>query len=220
MQLQLSKWLYKYFSLNGYVTIPGLGNLSLIRVPSTNDFANKLFYPPMYRYRFEYAPDTMDEALLSYLQTNLDLTEEQLQQSLSEFSREINNSLKKLGKIDWEGVGSFQLNNDEVVFAASKNDTAYLGEIKYEHVVRETYSHDVLTGDRVQSSEDLQAYFEEQKSRKIGEKWKIFSIITLMISIALLVMRFMMGNFSLFDSRYNRVIPTEAESTYSLNKSF
>ena len=220
MQLDISKWLYKYFSLNGSVAIPGLGVLSLIRVPSTNDFANKLFYPPIYRYRFDHSPEITDEGMLSYLKIKLHLTDEQLNQQLAEFSDEICNRLVKLGEIDWEGVGTFRNINNEIVFVPSKNDSVFLNEIKYEHVVRDSYSHDVLTGDRVQSSEDLQAYFEEQRSNTMGDRWKLFSIIIFVISLALLVIRFMMGSFSILDSRYDRVIPKQALSTYTLNKSF
>jgi hypothetical protein len=219
MQLEISKWLYKYFSLNGSVAIPGLGILSLIRVPSTNDFANKLFYPPMYRYRFEHIPEISDEAMFSYLKTNLELTDDDLEQKLALFSQELTDHLNKLGEIDWEGVGSFQNKNNEVVFVPF-NNTTYLDEIKYEHVVRETYSHDVLTGDRVQTSEDLHAYFEEQKSNKIWDRWKLFSMVILVISIALIIVRATYGNFSLLDARYDRVIPKQAGATYTLIKSF
>ena len=219
MQLEISKWLYKYFSLNGSVVIPGLGIITLIRVPSTNDFANKLFYPPMYRYRFEYSPETTDAAMFSYLKTNLQLTDDELEQRLNDFSRELSDNLNKLGEIDWEGVGSFQNRNNEIVFVPL-NNTTYLDEIKYEHVVRESYSHDVLTGDRIQTSEDLHAYFEEQKSNKKWVGWKLVSMLIFVFSIVLIAVRVTIGNFSLLDARYDRVMPKQAGSTYTLIKSF
>lgn len=219
MQLEISKWLYKYFSLNGSVVIPGLGIITLIRVPSTNDFANKLFYPPMYRYRFEYSPETTDAAMFSYLKSNLHLTDDELEQRLTNFSHELCDNLNKLGEIDWEGVGSFRSQNNEIVFVPLKS-TTYLDEIRYEHVIRESYSHDVLTGDRVQTSEDLHAYFEEQKSIKKWVSWKLFSIITLLFSIALITFRVMIGNFSLLDAKYGRVVQKQAGATYTQIKSF
>ena len=212
-------WLYKYFSLNGSVAIPGLGILSLIRVPSTNDFANKLFYPPIYRYRFEYSPEITDEAMFSYSKTNLQLSDEDLEKKLVAFSQEVKDHLSTLGEIDWEGVGTFQNKSNEVVFIPISNST-YLDEIKYEHVIRESFSHDVLTGDRVQTSEDLQAYFEEQKSNKIWDGWKLFSVVVLVISIALIIVRLTFGNFSLMDERYDRISPMQTGTTYTLIKSF
>ena len=219
MQLEISKWLYKYFSLNGSVAIPGLGILSLIRVPSTNDFANKLFYPPIYRYRFEYSPEITDEAMFSYLKTNLQLSDEDLEKKLVAFSQEVKDHLSTFGEIDWEGVGTFQNKSNEVVFIPISNST-YLDEIKYEHVIRESFSHDVLTGDRIQTSEDLQAYFEEQKSNKIWDGWKLFSVVVLVISIALIIVRLTFGNFSLMDERYDRISPKQTGTTYTLIKSF
>ena len=219
MQLEISKWLYKYFSLNGSVAIPGLGVLSLIRVPSTNDFANKLFYPPMYRYRFEHIPEITDAAMFSYLKTNLQLSDDELEKRLSTFSQELIDQLTKLGEIDWEGVGTFQNQNNELVFIPL-NNTTYLDEIKYEHVVRESYSHDVLTGDRIQTSDDLHAYFEEKKSNKFWDEWKLFSTIILVLSIALIIIRVTIGHFSILDSRYDRVVPKQSGSTYTLIKSF
>lgn len=219
MQLEISKWLYKYFSLNGSVVIPGLGMITLIRVPSTNDFANKLFYPPMYRYRFEYNPDMTDAALSNYLKTNLQLADDELEERLTNFSHQLCDHLNTIGEIDWEGVGSFQNRNNEIVFVPL-NSTTYLDEIKYEHVIRESYSHDVLTGDRVQTSEDLHAYFEEQKSNKKWSGWKLFSMMILVFSIALITLRIAIGNFSFLDARYDRVVPKQAGVTYSLIKSF
>ena len=220
MQLDLSKWLLKYFSLNGSVTVPGLGKLTLVRVPSTNDFANKLFYPPLYRYRFESNPADVDEEVLKYLKYNLQVSDEQLAQLIHVFKKEVGAYLTQTGEIHWEGLGLFQQINNEIVFTPSNTEVALLDQVKYEHVVRETYSHEVLTGDRIQQSEDLQAYFEEQKSNKSIEHWKIFSLVIVLLSVALLVFRFMQGDFHPIDSRYDRIIFKQESSSYNLIKSF
>ncbi len=220
MQLDLSKWLLKYFSLNGSVTVPGLGKLTLVRVPSTNDFANKLFYPPLYRYRFESNSADLDEGVLRYLKFNLQVSDEQLEQLIHVFTNEVGTLLAQTGEIHWEGLGLFQQINNEIVFTPSNTEVALLDEVKYEHVVRDTYSHEVLTGDRIQQSEDLQAYFEDQKSTQSIEHWKIFSLVIVLLTVALLVARFMQGDFHPTDSRVDRIKFKQESSTYNLIKSF
>ncbi len=217
MQAELSKWLSKYFSLHGKVNLPGLGVLTVVRIPSTNDFANKLFYPPLYRFRFENNLTAPDESMLQYLTKKLQISNEQLHELLSGFADEMHAQLENHGKLEWEGIGKFTTNENKVVqFTPSENQLAFLEEVKYEHVIRDQFSHDVLTGDKIQTSEELHTYFEEQKRRKFLSEWKIASLVFLVLFVGLLVARFMSGNFSVLEPRQDRIHPKDAASTYVL----
>lgn len=220
MDKEISKYLSKYFSLHGMITIPGLGELSVIRIPSTNDFANKLFYPPLYRYRFENNLHSPEVSLLEYLKRKLSLDDDQLQVLLTNFGEDINAQLNENGKLDWEGIGRFTLDEKNVVhFFPVNNQSTFSDQIKYEHVTRDQYVTDVLIGDYSQSSEDLNNYLEEQNNARLKQMWKTASIILVSISIALLIYRFMLGNFDLFDPRHDPINPKDSPPSYSiLNK--
>jgi hypothetical protein len=217
MQAELSKWLSKYFSLHGKVNLPGLGVLSVVRIPSTNDFANKLFYPPLYRFRFENNLTAPEESLMQYLKKKLSLSNEQLHELLSKFADDMLAQLNNHGKLEWEGIGRFSMDEMNVVqFTPSDNQRGFLEEVKYEHVIRDQFTHDVLTGDKIQSSDELHTYFEEQRRRKFLSQWKIASLVFLLLFIGLLIARFMLGNFSILESRHDRIHPKDAASTYVL----
>jgi hypothetical protein len=219
MEVNLSKWLYKYFSSHGNVAIPGLGYLSLIRVPSTNDFANKLFYPPIHRFHFEYMLDASDENLNIYLKNELKIGDDELERMILNFTETVQKDLEQNGTLVWEGIGRFDLTaNNQVQFIAEKEQDVYLSPIQYEHVIRETYSHDVLTGDRVQTSDELHTYFEEQRNRGALDTWKVTSLIILTASVVLIIARFMIGSFSIFEERQNKLNASEQASTYVLKK--
>lgn len=219
MNSEFSQSLYKYFSLKGEISLPGLGVLSLIRVPSTNDFANKLFYSPVFRFHFEQTSEYGDESRNAYLRSQLNIGDGELDQMCNSFSLHVAEQLELNGRVEWEGIGFFSLNDAKrIEFFPRKELESFTGKIPYEHVVRETYSHDVLTGDRMQTSEDLHQYFEDQRRGIAWPEWKIASVVLISIAAAVITARFFMGNFSFSDARYNRVNANETSITYTLKK--
>ena len=215
--MELSKYLSKYFSLNGQVTIPGLGELSVIRIPSTNDFANKLFYPPLFRYRFENNLAAPPENLLNYLRKKLKVSDDTLQEQLTQFGEEVNAQIHSQGKLEWEGIGKFTLDEkNNVLFSPLNNQISYSEEIKYVHVVRDQFTHDVMSGDNVQSIEELNKYIEEQKQYQSRQYWKTTSLVICVVAIAILIARYMMGSFTFFEPRHNPIKAKDSSATYFL----
>lgn len=219
MNSEFSRNLYKYFSLKGEIGLPGLGVLSLIRVPSTNDFANKLFYSPVFRFHFEQTTEYADVSRNAYLRSKLNIGDGELEQMCNSFSHHVAEQLELNGRVEWEGIGFFALNDAKrIEFFPLKELESFTGKIPYEHVVRESYSHDVLTGDRMQTSEDLHQYFEDQRRSIAWPEWKIASVVLISIAAAVITARFFLGNFSFLDARYNRLETSESAITYSLKK--
>lgn len=219
MNSDFSKYLYKYFSINGNIALPGLGVLSLIRIPSTNDFANKVLYSPVFRFHFEPTDEASDESLNVYLKSQLNISDNELDELYRTFSVQANQLLQSNGKVEWEGVGSFSLNGAKKVEFIPLNELEILsGKLGYEHVVREIYSHDVLTGDKLQSSDDLHQYFVDQRKGQAWQRWKIASVFLISIAATSIVIRFFLGSFSFLDARYDPVHAKHAISTYTLQK--
>ncbi|MEY3159240.1 MAG: hypothetical protein RLZZ49_720, partial [Bacteroidota bacterium] len=117
------------------------------------------------------------------------------------------------------GVGSFSLNEAKKVEFITQDELETLsGKLGYEHVVREIYSHDVLTGDKLQSSDDLHQYFVDQRKGQAWQRWKIASVFLISIAATSIVIRFFLGSFSFLDARYDPVHAKHAISTYTLQK--
>jgi hypothetical protein len=219
MNSEFSQYLYKYFSINGSIALPGLGMLSLIRVPSTNDFANKVFYSPIFRFHFEQSIETTDELLNIYLKSRLNISDKELDKLYEDFSIQSNQQLEANGKVEWEGIGFFSYNDaKKIEFTPHQEIESLSDKIAYEHVVREAYSHDVLTGDKMQTSDELHQYFEDQRRGAAWQGWKIASVVFISIAVASIVVRFFLGNFSMLDARYDHVPLHETETTYTLIK--
>jgi len=51
--VELPNLLYRYFSLNGRVSIPGLGALSMVRIPAVIDFSTRQLFPPFQVLKFK-----------------------------------------------------------------------------------------------------------------------------------------------------------------------
>lgn len=219
MNSEFSRNLYKYFSLKGEIGLPGLGVLSLIRVPSTNDFANKLFYSPVFRFHFEQTPEYADASRNAYLRSQLNIGEDELEQMCNAFSLHVSEQLELNGRVEWEGIGLFVLNDAKrIEFVPQKEGDSFSGKIPYEHVVRESYSHDVLTGDRMQTSDELHQYFEDQRKGIAWQAWKTASLVLISIAAVIITARFFMGNFSVLDARYDQVHANDPSVSYTLKK--
>jgi nucleoid DNA-binding protein len=163
--------------------------------------------------------DASDENLNIYLKNELKIGDEELERMILNFTETVQKDLEQNGTLVWEGIGRFDLTaNNQVQFIAEKEQDVYLSPIQYEHVIRETYSHDVLTGDRVQTSDELHIYFEEQRNRGVLDTWKIASLIILTASVVLIIARFMIGSFSIFVEMQNKLNASEQASTYILKK--
>jgi nucleoid DNA-binding protein len=168
---------------------------------------------------FEYLLDASDENLNIYLKNELKIGDDELERMILNFTETVQKDLEQNGTLVWEGIGRFDLTaNNQVQFIAEKEQDVYLSPIQYEHVIRETYSHNVLTGDKVQTSDELHTYFEEQRNRGALDTWKIASLIILTASVVLIIARFMIGSFSIFEERQNKLNASEQASTYILKK--
>jgi hypothetical protein len=212
---QLPQLLYRYFTLNGSVHIPGLGQLNLCRIPAINDFIGKKILPFSYVIRFDQWEDTVPGTQLNYIQKHAGLDDEQLQVQLNDLGEEMKSRLEAEGRLEWQGLGFFSLSeHGDIVFHQKNHATVTHTDVRYTHVIREKIDHPVIVGEQEKTLAEMEEYFEEKKSQAFFTGWKRGALILFLLVIALLATRFFMGNFSLFQPLYSPLTPLQPSSTH------
>jgi hypothetical protein len=216
---QLPQLLYRYFTLHGSVHIPGLGQLNLCRIPAINDFIGKKILPFSYVIRFDQWEDIVPVAQLKYIQKHIGLEPQQLQVQLNDLGAEMKSRLEAEGRLEWQGLGFFSLNeHGDIVFHQKNHTTVTHTDVRYRHVIREKIDHAVIVGEQEKTLAEMEDYFEEKKSKVFLEGWKRGALILLILVISLLAARLFMGNFSLSQSPYRPLNPVQPSSTHIILK--
>jgi nucleoid DNA-binding protein len=216
---QLPQVLYRYFSLNGMVHIPGLGQLNLCRIPAINDFIGKKILPFSYVIRYDRWEEKMPADQLKYIQKHAGVETDHLLSSLKMLEDEMKARLHAEGKIEWQGLGSFILNEQgDIVFHQKNHVTVTHTDVRYKHVLREKIDHPVIVGEQEKTLAEMEEYFEEKSTRKFFKGWKLGALILFLLIISILSARLLIGNYSVFEPTLSPLHPVKPPVSHILMK--
>jgi hypothetical protein len=211
----LSLLLSKYFGLNGRVVIPGIGLLNRIYDSAANQFVDKKYQPPTYKILFDEKSWLVPQSQLKYISRFTGYALNEIQVYLEELGRSIFAALEKDRKIEWIGMGLFQMDEDGVVsFQPRHTQTQYLNEITYAHVIRKNVEHSIIVGASEKTNHEMEEYFEELKNQQHWKSWQKLAIIISLISLAIILVRFTMGNFLPLGPTYEKLDTKFPAATY------
>ena len=213
--VELPSLLYRYFSLSGSVSIPGLGALSLKRIPAVNDFSSKQLLPPaqVLKYTANINPSSGEQS--NYIARLSGLNKEQVDNELKILGEELKNRLMAERKLEWMDVGSFSVSDEgEIGFAPKTVTTEFFAPVHYVHVLRADAEHTIKVGEEEKTNTDMEVFFEDQRSNAGKNKWQKAALVLVLIAVLLLGIRFMFGSFDLRESRYNPLKFITPKATY------
>lgn len=209
--------IYKYLILNGSVSLPGFGNLEIVRIHARNDFAQRTYYPPEYVFKFRNTSGSITSSFIKFLEKN-NFGFDEVEENLKKFAKELKAHIQYEGKLDWAGIGTFSKLSEELyVFQEKIRSINLYSPVKYEHVIRENVQHTVLVGDIEQSNVQMEEYFESQKKNKGLSRWERGFIYLFVLASMALLYRFSKGNFSLFQPRIEKIAPAQPSKNYINN---
>lgn len=215
----LPQVLYRYFSLNGMVHIPGLGQLNLCRIPAINDFIGKKILPFSYVIRYDRWEEKMPADQLTYIEKHAGLETDDLHSALKVLEEEMKTRLYAEGKIEWQGLGSFILNDQgDILFHQKNHATVTHTDVRYKHVLREKIDHPVIVGEQEKTLAEMEEYFEDKTTRKLFRGWKLGALILSLLIISILSARFFIGNYSIFEPTLSPLHPVKPLVSHILMK--
>ena len=213
--VELPSMLYRYFSLSGSVSIPGLGALSLKRIPAVNDFSSKQLLPPaqVLKYTANINPSSSEQS--SYISRLSGLNKEHVDNELKILGEELKSRLMAERKLEWMDVGSFSVSDEgEIGFVPKTVTTEFFAPVHYVHVLRADAEHTIKVGEEEKTNTDMEVFFEDQRANSGKNKWKKAALVLVSIALVLLAIRFMFGSFDFFESRYNPLNFITPKATY------
>ena len=207
--------LYRYFSLKGSVSIPGLGALSLKRVPAVNDFTRKQVLPPTQLFKFNANIDPSSGDQSNYIARLSGMDKEQVDNELKLMGEELKTRLMAERKLEWMDMGSFSISDEgEIGFVPKTVTTEFFAPVHYMHVLRPDAEHTIKVGEEERTNTDMEVFFEEQRANASKNKWQKAAMVLFFMAALLLTIRFMFGSFDLLDSRYNPLKFITPKATY------
>lgn len=213
--VELPSLLYRYFSLNGKVSIPGLGALSIVRSPAVIDFTTKQLFPPfqVLKFKANNSDSTVEQS--SYIARLSGMNKELVENELKVLGDSLKTRLMAERKLEWMDVGSFSLSDDgEIGFVPKTVTTDFFLPVQFTHVLRPDAEHTIKVGEEEKTNTDMEVFFEDQRANIGKNKWQKAAFVLVLIALLLLAIRFMFGSFDLHESRYNPLKFITPKATY------
>jgi hypothetical protein len=213
--VELPSLLYRYFSLSGNVSIPGLGALSTVRIPAVVDFSNKQLFPPVQDIKFKTNNSDSTPEQSSYIARLSGMNNEGVDNALKSLGEELKTRLMTERKLEWMDVGTFSFSNEgEICFTHKHATTNFFLPVHYTHVLRADAEISIKVGEDEKTNTDMEVFFEDQRADAVNKKWQKAAMALVLIAALLLVSRFMFGSFDLRASRYNPLNFITPKETY------
>jgi hypothetical protein len=213
--VELPSLLYRYFSLSGSVSIPGLGALSLKRIPAVNDFSSRQLFPPAQVLKYNANINSASVEQASYIARLSGMNKEHVDNELKILGEELKTRLMTERKLEWMDVGSFSVSDEgEIGFVPKTVTTEFFAPVHYVHVLRPDAEHTIKVGEEEKTNTDMEVFFEDQRANAEKIKWEKAALVLVSIALLLLAIRFMFGSFDFLDSRYNPLKFITPKATY------
>jgi len=213
--VELPNLLYRYFSLNGRVSIPGLGALSMVRIPAVIDFSTRQLMPPFLVLKFKTNNSDSTPEQSSYISRLSGMNKEHVDNELKILGEELKTRLMAERKLEWMDVGSFSVSDEgEIGFVPKTVTTDFFTPVHYVHVLRPDAEHTIKVGEEEKTNTDMEVFFEDQRANAAKNKWKKAALLLVFMAVLLLAIRFMFGSFDLLESRYNPLKFVSPKATY------
>jgi hypothetical protein len=213
--LELPGLLYRYFSLSGNVSIPGLGALTQTRIAAVNDFIGRRMMPPSKAVKFNPGNDETTPEQANYIARLSGKNNETVVSGLKKLGEELRSRLQVERKVEWMDVGIFSISDEgEIGFVPKTNSTDFFSPVEYVHVLRDNAEHAIVVGEGESTNTEMEVFFEDQRANADANKWQKAAIMLVILTALLLLMRFMTGSFDLLEPRYNPLKFTTPAPTY------
>lgn len=213
--LEFSGLLYRYFSLSGNVSIPGVGALTQTRIAAVNEFIGRRMIPPYNTMKFNPGNHETSTEQTDYIGYHSGKDRESVLSGLRILGEALLKHLQVEKKLEWKGIGIFSIaENGEILFLPNSIAPDFFSPVEYVHVLRKNAEHSIIVGDGERTSSDMEVFFEVQRTNAGKNKWQKAALMLLIVSALLLLMRFTIGSFDLLESRYNPLKFTTPAPTY------
>ena len=208
----------RYLMLNGEATIPGVGRFELNRFAARHDVNQDLITPPVYTVTFNSNKTEMSSSQQDYMMRKLNLNEENLQKESQAFAELMHETLQKDRGMDWPGVGKLTLSEGgSIYFEGIRFEYEFLKAQPFLKKKHTDLSTEEESAEESSIEDQPDEYSGDSVSESSNNSWRFTSLLLFSLVVIILFIRFMLGSFSIVESRYGPFKASYPSSTYKLN---
>lgn len=185
--------LYEYLILHQHLRLPGIGTLSVQKIPASFDFTDKLIRPPAFSIAFHTDSPTPSKGFFQWLGAHYGIGERDAVIRFNDFLFGLKNRLSAGDTLQWSGVGILGKDPDGAIrFDADPKEYSPGAAVSAVMVLRQNAAHTVLVGDTEKTSEEIKALAEEPVETG-RSRWWIAALAAGILSAAFIAWHFFSG---------------------------
>jgi len=180
--IQLEPVLARYLFCFRQLSIPAVGEIQLTSIPAQVLFSEKCINPP--GYRFVFSPALKDDPRLNkWLSKELQISPEETEVHLNNFSNKFRMHLQAGSELQWTGVGTFIKDEQgEIQLKRGVSISIGLEGVAAEKALRPDQSHTIRVGEEERSNYEMEAILQK-KQIPVRNHWWLAALFLLILGI-------------------------------------
>ncbi|MEO8713352.1 MAG: hypothetical protein ABI405_14565 [Parafilimonas sp.] len=176
----------KFLALYHHLTLPGIGNFNIEKIPAQIDFTNRCITSSQNKIVFSNHKLPAEKKFYTFLSKELNIDEMQAEQRFANFTTQLQNNLNAENNIYLKDIGTLTRQSTDVIIFQSEEMPEYFPSITAERIIRKNASHTVRVGEDEKTSEEMHTALHKPKKIK-KERWWIAATILAVIGVAAIV---------------------------------
>ncbi|MEO8765212.1 MAG: hypothetical protein ABI416_13030 [Ginsengibacter sp.] len=174
--------------------LPLLGHFRIKTKPADFEKINKRIFPPTDEILYSEFAARLSPGLLSYISRLENITPVEAEAKINSWCLHAKEKIDLGEKITFDSMGTLQKDAVGNIFFQRKSGFNFFEPVSAERIQKND-AHPIVVGDTETTSTVMQEFYKQEKVQN-WERWKMWSIILLAISLVILAFHFYMHRFS------------------------
>lgn len=185
-----------YLILTGECPLPGIGKLLLNRRNAVCDLASKELLPPENNIYFDDSTSGDISSVVNYISQNSGLPAEESSGKFKSWAEGIRRQLNEETQASLPFVGKFVKDATGTVTFVPEQPLSVLGSVKAERVIHESASHEVIVGDKISSSTEMQQLLSDP-AKEVKDRFWLYVVIIFSVALLIIILYFILNGYGL-----------------------
>lgn len=170
----MQQFIASYLFQNKNCPLPGIGSLFIQTEGAQADFTNHLVNAPTQSIQFS-DKEINAAGLMNYVAERTRFTEEEVTESLRNFSAALKDRITHHAKAELPGIGNFFIDeNGNTIFEQENLPPPFMAPVTANRVIHPNAEHSMLVGDKETTNTMMTEYFSEEA--EVKDRWWIWAI--------------------------------------------
>lgn len=201
-----------YFIQQQHLTLNGIGSFELRRKPAIFNETSGVFSAPEYSIVFTPGNTNTSKELIVYLSKKKNISEPEAIGQLNDFNKELEARLRAGEAVQWAGIGSLFIKNDQIECIADIIDIPFQSSIVTSPIKASVpEATEMPIQEEVANEEEIEIEEEEPKAKK-----NVYLLLLAALALALIILS-IVQNKGLVTHRGGAVTPAVTPEQYQTN---